>query len=133
MQTKIKYAEEIGNIGSIVTEATKNFGGYQHTKINNENDLVALIGRYKKDLAKLQEGEKQLTRIISPVVINNEHNQLVKAFKDYVTATGEMIDAVNITPESFNEAKYKSAETKQLQASSEIAKICTFIAKKLFP
>lgn len=133
MQTKIKYAEEIGKIGSIVTEATENFGGYKQTKINNENDLVALIGRYKTDLAKLQEGEKQLSRINSPVVINREHSQLVKAYREYVITTGEMIAAIDTTSGSFNESNYRSAETKQSQASGEIAKICLFIAKKLFP
>ncbi|MCH7321768.1 hypothetical protein LZ480_07660 [Solibacillus sp. MA9] len=133
MQTKINYAKEIGEVGSIVSEATKNFGGYKETKINNENDLVALIGRYKTDLTKLQEGEKRLTKVIEPVLIQREHSQLVKAFSEYVAATGEMITAIDTTPESFIKAIYKSAETKQSQASGEIAKICSVIAKKLFP
>lgn len=133
MSDKQIYAMNIGKIGESMKAISTLFGDASSRRISSADELKALINEYKAALVQLQNTRNTFRNLIAPIGFDAEHNKMLKAFESYVTATEDMVHAVEVNHKDFKTEAFREAEARQQQATEAIVRSTAESAKKMFP
>jgi len=125
------YALSIASVGNRMKVTSDKFGVATKRKIATVEDIKALKREYLNLLEEFKSQEQTLMQLTTPLILKEEHEELLVSFNKYVTATELGIDSLNVESIITNESILKKAQDLQREASSEIVYISKKIATKL--
>jgi hypothetical protein len=109
-QEILTYAKLLDGIGDKVISASNKI------KIVSEDNLsIAELKPYyeilQHSLNEYKICQKQLLSVKSPIVINNEHQELIESFNGFVSATETLINSVNLNTMEYNKEEFRRGLT----------------------
>ncbi|WP_157787195.1 hypothetical protein [Saccharococcus caldoxylosilyticus] len=117
--TIVEYAMILNKIGAKMVNISNRLKLGNNEELQNLQDLKTYYTNLETALCEYKQHQKELSSIVPPNFIVNEHNALVEAFDNFVKATQMLINSVNLNNLSVDKEEFQKGL--MLQKSAELS------------
>jgi len=112
----ISYTEKLGEIGEKIQKAADVFGEVSKMSTHDTEGVKSKYNSLVKANGGYEQCKQDLRNLVCPLVVENEHNELIKAVQMLIDSVNVMLSAINIEKESLDAEKLEIGFSLQKEA-----------------